>query len=101
MFLNHFDPSDISPDVMIDRQDDVVWLRSNFESYFDAIEQHKLNVAARRILCVTGDKGIGKSILAARVVQELRRKYSGSTLFVSVDCRGANGARGVLASIAS
>jgi Cdc6-like AAA superfamily ATPase len=101
MFLNHFDPSDVSPDVLVDREDDVAWLRSNFESYFDAIEERTLDVAAKRIVCVTGDKGIGKSILAAKVVQELRRKYSASTLFVSVDCRSANGARGVIASIAS
>jgi hypothetical protein len=101
LFLNHFDPSDIAPDVLIDREDDVSWVRSNFESYFDAIEQRTLNDAAKRIVCVTGDKGIGKSILAAKVVQELRKKYSGSTLFVSVDCRGTNGARDVVASIAS
>jgi energy-coupling factor transporter ATP-binding protein EcfA2 len=101
MFLNHFDPSDISPDVMVDREDDVAWLRENFERYFDAIENHTLTVDARRIVCVTGDKGIGKSILAAKVIQQLRRKYSASTLFVSVDCRSANGARGVIGSIAS
>jgi hypothetical protein len=101
LFLNHFDPSDIAPDVLIDREDDVSWILSNFESYFDAIEQHKLNVDAKRIVCVTGDKGIGKSILAAKVVQELRKKYSGSTLFVSVDCRGTTGVRNVVASIAS
>lgn len=101
MFLNHFDPSDISPDVMIDREEDGAWLRENFESYFDAIERRTLNDAAKRIVCVTGDKGIGKSILAAKVIQDLRRKYSGSTLFVSVDCRSTNGARGVVASIAS
>lgn len=101
MFLNHFDPSDLSPDVMVDREDDVAWLRENFESYFDAIEQRALNDAAKRIVCVTGDKGIGKSILAAKVQQELRKKYSASTLFVPVDCRSTNGARGVLASIAS
>jgi hypothetical protein len=101
MFLNHFDPSDIAPDVLVDREDDVSWVRSNFESYFDAIEQRTLNDAAKRIVCVTGDKGIGKSIVAAKVVHELRRKYSGSTLFVSVDCRGTNGARDVIASVAS
>ena len=101
MNLNHFDPSDISPDVMVDRDDDVAWLGDKFESYFDAIEQHTLDVTARRIVCVTGDKGIGKSILAAKVIQKLRGKYSASTLFVSVDCRSANGARGVIASIAS
>src|SRR5580692_8686603 len=101
MFLNHFDPSDISPDFLVDREDDVAWFRSSFESYFDAIERHTLGPTARRIVCMTGDKGAGKSIVAAKVVQELRKKYSGSTLFVSVDCRGANGARDVIASIAS
>ncbi len=101
MNLNHFDPSDISPDVMVDREDDVAWLGDKFESYFDAIEQRTLNDAAKRIVCVTGDKGIGKSILAAKVIRQLRRKYSSSTLFVSVDCRSTNGARGVIASIAS
>lgn len=101
MFLNHFDPSDISHDLLVNREDDVAWVRGNFESYFDAIEKRTLNDAARRIACVTGDKGTGKSIVAARVVAELRRKYSGSTIFVSVDCRGTQGARGVIADIAS
>ncbi len=101
MFLNHFDPADISPDLLVDREEDVAWLRSNFESYFDAIEQHTLEPAARRIVGLTGEKGAGKSIVAAKVVQELRKKYSGSTLFASVDCRSANGARGVVARIAS
>jgi hypothetical protein len=49
MFLDHFDPADISPDVMIDREDDLRWLKGNFESYFDAIEQGKLTHAAKRI----------------------------------------------------
>jgi hypothetical protein len=101
MNLNHFDPSDIAPDVMVDRDDDVAWLGDKFESYFDAIEQQTLNTSAKRIVCVTGNKGIGKSILAAKVIGQLRRKYSASTLFVSVDCRSTNGARGVIASIAS
>ena len=102
MFLNHFDPSDIAPDILVDREDDVSWVRSNFESYFDAIEQRTLNDAAKRIVCVTGRQGDREeSILAAKVVQGLRKKYSGSTLFVSVDCRGTNGARDVIASIAS
>jgi hypothetical protein len=101
VFLNHFDPADISADVMVDREDDVTWLSENFESYFDAIERRTLGDTDKRIVCVTGDKGMGKSILAGKVIQELRKKYSGSTLFVSVDCRGTNGARGVVASIAS
>jgi hypothetical protein len=101
MFLNHFDPSDISPDVLVDREDEVRSLQGDFESYFDAIERHELNDAARRIASLTGDKGIGKSIVAAKVVKELRKKYSGSTLFVSVDCRSTSGARGVLGRIAS
>jgi Cdc6-like AAA superfamily ATPase len=101
MFLNHFDPSDISPRVLIDREDEAAWLRESFETYFDAIERHELDDGARRIVCVTGDKGIGKSILAAKVIADLKRQYSGSTLFVSVDCRRTNGARGVLADIAS
>ena len=101
MVLNHFDPSDISPSLMIDREQEVARVQEKFESYFDAIEQHKLSVDAKRIVCVTGQKGIGKSILAAKVVQELRKKYSGSTLFVSVDCRSATGVRGLLARMAS
>ena len=101
MFLNHFDPSDTSADLLVDRDEDVAWFRSAFESYFDAIEGHTLGPTARRIVCMTGDKGAGKSIVAEKVVQELRKKYSGSTLFVSVDCRSANGARGAVADIAS
>ena len=32
LFLNHFDPSDIAPDVLIDREDEVLVVRSAFES---------------------------------------------------------------------
>jgi hypothetical protein len=101
LYLNHFDPADISPESLVDREDDFERLLGTFKAYFDAIEQRALGLTARRIVCMNGDKGSGKSILAAKLVQNLRREYSASTLFVSVDCRGTNGARGVLASIAS
>ena len=101
LHLHHFDPADVSPEFMIDREEDLGWLLGTYGSYFDAIEQGTLADSARQIACLTGDKGMGKSILAMRLIHELRKKYSSSTLFVSVDCRRANGARGLVASIAS
>lgn len=100
VFLQHFDPADISPESMVDREVDVDWVEGNFAAYLDAIEQGTVDVLSRRVVAVTGDKGIGKSILAQKVVSRLRARYSSSTFFVQVDCRGATGARGVIASVA-
>jgi Cdc6-like AAA superfamily ATPase len=99
--LHHFDPRDTSPDLLINRSEELETLEEAFTSYFDEIGSLRLGPDAQCVRSLTGEKGCGKSILAAKLVKKLRKKYSADTLFVAVDCRGIGGVRGVLGSIAS
>ena len=101
LHLHHFDSAEIRPEAVVNRRDDLEYLTGGFASYFDAIRSLELDHTARWIVAVTGDKGMGKSILAHRLIAELRQKYSGDTVFARVDCRSRGGVRDLLAGIAS
>jgi hypothetical protein len=97
LFLRHFEPSSIDHRLLVNRQDDVEWLVDGLSSYLNDPEPH---VDAGVAFCVTGEKGVGKTILTCAALRRLREKFSGDTLFLSVDCRRLRSAREVFDNVA-
>jgi len=94
MFFDRLNPTDLEARQMVDRERDVRWLTEILSRY--------LLVAAPsegRAICMTGEKGVGKSILTRRVLEDLRVDCSANTVFLIVDCRSCHERRGVLAAI--
>lgn len=96
MFFDHLDASDVEPKQMIGRARDGQWLRDLLARYLDAGDHD-----ASRSACLVGEKGIGKSILARSVFDELRTRFAASTIFVVVDCRSCHSWRGVISEVAN
>ena len=94
MFFDRLNPTDLDPRQMVDRERDVRWLNEVLSRYLQVAEPSE-----GRAICVTGEKGVGKSILTRRVIEDLRADYSANTLFLIVDCRSCHERRGVLAAI--
>ena len=96
MLLDGFDPSDVDPLLLYNRDEDQRWLTDRLNRYLET-ERRTDN---RLALCLIGEKGVGKSILTRRVLRDLRERFSGSTLFLHADCRRLRGRREVYAAVA-
>lgn len=82
-FLDHFDPVDVSPALLVNRAKRLAWLAGKFNHYFNLPETTDRGES----ICVSGKKGIGKSILSRAVIHNLRASHSAKVIFVQVDCR--------------
>ena len=82
-FLDHFDPVDVSPSLLVNRTKRLAWLRGKFNHYFNLPDTTDRGES----ICVSGKKGIGKSILSRSVIHALRANHSANVIFVHVDCR--------------
>jgi hypothetical protein len=100
MFLFHFNPADVSPELLVNRESVSSWLVDGYELYLKGCRNQSLATSAGHTMCLTGEKGMGKTILANRVVRELRRTWSGDTLFLPIDCRKHRSLREVVGEIA-
>ncbi|MEZ4463954.1 MAG: ATP-binding protein [bacterium] len=96
MFFDRLNPTDLDPRQMVDRERDVRWLTEVLSRYLQVAGE-----AEGRAICVTGEKGVGKSILTRRVLEDLRADFSANTLFMTVDCRSCHERRGVLSAVAN
>lgn len=94
LFFDHFDPADVKPKQMIGRAREVHWLRETLARYLQTADP-----GAGRAVCLTGEKGIGKSILTRTVLDELKTQYAANTLFLVVDCRSVHSRRGVISAV--
>jgi hypothetical protein len=96
MFFDRFDPADVDPRHLVERQRDRRWLTEILSRYL-ALE----GPPTGRAVCVSGLKGVGKSILTRAVLDDLRRTHGANTLFLMVDCRACHARRGVLRAVAN
>ena len=96
MFFDQLDAADVEPKQMIGRNRDAQWLRELLSRYLQAAEHD-----AGRAACLVGEKGVGKSILARSVLDDLKTPFAASTLFAVVDCRSCHSWRGVISAVAN
>lgn len=94
-FLTYLDPASVDPSELVNRAEVVRWLHASLDSYLRAPDKSR-----GRALAILGDRGIGKSIVMHKVIEELREALSATTLFVTVDCRGVGEQRRVYHEIA-
>ena len=96
MFFDHLDAADVEPKQLVGRARDAQWLRELLSRYLQAAEHD-----AGRAACLVGEKGVGKSILARSVLEDLKTRFAASTLFAVVDCRSCHSWRGVISAVAA
>lgn len=96
MFFDRLDPSDNDPRHLVGRDRDQRWVREILGRYLRLSGE-----PTGRAICVTGEKGVGKSILTRKVLEDLRQEFSANTLFLTIDCRSCHERRGVLAAVAN
>lgn len=97
--LPYFDPTEAAPRLLINREDELKWLRTRLLDYLRRTED---KAYTGRPLALIGEKGVGKTILAAAVLDSLKHEpnIGKHTLFLRVDCRRARSGRDVLTEIA-
>lgn len=97
--LPYFDPTDTAPRFLVNRDREQAWLRSRLVDYLKRTEE---TTYTGRPLAVIGEKGVGKTILGAAVLQSLKQEagIGDRTLFLRVDCRRARTGREVLTEVA-
>ncbi len=88
--LTNLNPASIDARELVNREDDARWLRDNLGIYLGS-EDPRLGGA----FCILGEKGIGKSILTRKVLDELELVHAATTVFVTVDCRPLRNQRDV------
>ncbi len=96
MFFDRLDPADTDPARLVGRAEDRHWLSSVVHRYL-ALGGPPVG----RAFCVTGGKGVGKSILIRSVLASLDTDAPEGTVVVSVDCSACHGRRGVLEAVAN
>lgn len=92
---DYFDPNAVAHDLFVDREEERRWFLQAIEGYL-RLKDDRLG----RAVCITGEKGVGKSILVGSVFHDIRERHSGDTLVVEVDCRNRRSAREVLVRVA-
>jgi hypothetical protein len=80
--LTNLSPARVDPAELVNRDGDAKWLHNGLTAWLSA-KDPRLGGA----FCVLGEKGIGKSILTRRVIDELCQIHTATTLFLIVDCR--------------
>lgn len=95
LFLKRFDPALVDPLLLVDRQDDADWLVDGLSTYLGDPEPH-----GAVSFCITGEKGVGKTILTRAALRRLRARFSDHTVFVDVDCRRLRSGREVFDAVA-
>ncbi|MEM9453002.1 MAG: hypothetical protein AAGF11_02400 [Myxococcota bacterium] len=94
VYLSKFRPTDVRPELLVDRDDAAEWLEHSISAYLADRDPEQ-----GQGFCVLGSKGVGKSILTRAVLQKLKEVHAATTLFVEVDCRGALRQRKVLKQV--
>lgn len=96
MFFDRFDPADVDPSLLVGRSRDRRWLTEILTRYL-ALP----GAPTGRAICLSGLKGVGKSILTRAVLADLKAERGHDTLFLTVDLRACHGRRGVLRAVAN
>lgn len=96
LFLSQFQPDRLEPRDAVNRDQERERLVGMFSAFFGDARANPSDTQSRQQATVIGGKGLGKSLLGRCVMQDLRTKFSDSTLFIEVDCRVANTSREVL-----
>ncbi len=94
-FFTYLDPASTDPDELVNRDELVSWLRRGLDGYLRGSDKSR-----RRAFPILGDKGVGKSIVVRKVIDELRELHAATTLFLEVDCRRWRDQRRVYGEIA-
>lgn len=94
-FLTYLDPASTDPVDHVNRDADLGWLRQSLYSFLRAPDKSK-----GRTVAILGERGIGKSTLAHKVIDELREQHAATTLFLVIDCRRFRNQRKVYHAIA-
>lgn len=100
MYLRHFDPGDVAPELLVNRANLFDWLVEAFQSYFEDARQPGSKPLSSLALGLHGEKGIGKSIIIQAALRKLRENFSSDTIFLFLDCRPLRSMREVLAEVA-
>lgn len=95
-FLTYFDSASTDPIDHVDREADVEDLRQSLYAFLRAPNKSK-----GRAVAILGERGIGKSMLARKVIDELREQHAATTLFLVIDCRNFRNQRKVYQAIAA
>ncbi len=95
IFFSKLNPAATDPRLIVNREHERRWLSGSLQQYLGNNDPEN-----GRAYCVSGGKGVGKSILTRRVLDELRQVHSATTVFIEVDCRRCQSRRTVVARIA-
>jgi Cdc6-like AAA superfamily ATPase len=97
MYIPFFKPDAIEPGLLYNRQTELAWLVDSISTYLK-----DGNRDARRSLsfCVSGEKGVGKTILTKAALQKVRNEYSDRAIFVEADCRNLHTAKDIIDTLA-
>jgi Cdc6-like AAA superfamily ATPase len=96
MFFVRFDPHAVHPSLIVHRGRELDWFVGSLDQYLGLDGPPE-----GRVLCLTGQKGVGKSILTREAIRRLRESHSSNTLFVEINCQRCDGWRDVLRDVAS
>lgn len=88
--LSNLSPAAVDPRELVNRDADAEWLRGGLTAWLRSADP-----SVGGAFCVLGDKGIGKSILTRRVIEDLREVHAATTVFLLVDCRPLRNQRDV------
>ena len=92
-------PLSVDPGDLVDRDRERAYLLSILEDYRNtAIEANEPSAREARIL-ISGERGVGKSILTRRVIDEFEKKHPHQVIAVTIDSRSLP-YRAVLAELA-
>jgi hypothetical protein len=94
-FLTYLDPASVDPGDLVDRDGIVRWLRQSLDSFLCAPDKSRGRASA-----ILGERGIGKSIVMRKVIDDLRELHTATTLFLVVDCRNVGDQRRVIHELA-
>lgn len=93
--LSGFGLASTAPADLVNRQADVEWLRSRLASVLQSPDDSQ-----GRAMALIGDRGVGKSIVMRKVIEDLRELHQATTLFAIVNCETVRDQRGVYRIIA-
>ncbi len=97
MYIPFFEPSAVDPSLLHNRQNELAWLVDPISTYL----RDSARVTRRSLsFCVTGEKGVGKTILTKAALQEVRNRFSEHAIFVEADCRLLHTAKDVIDALA-